>query len=435
VRSQPGVTGGGAAIGASLAPVGDTDADGYQDLAFTSDEADALGSAHSLAGPFEGNRTIDSSGAHLGPVGVGTIPNLVVGNRDLTADDQDDWVVGSAGHDSWGVVWVLNGAATGTQLEDSAAATLLPDHTAANVSRFGASVLLDDFDSDGAADLLATAPQTRAWDEDSTLAGRAFVFLGPLSGQITTADADVTFAGTGSTLGRTADWGDLTGDGIPDLVLGAEYDAAGSTETEGGLYLFDGSLTAPATLSSSDADHRIGLSSASGDLRRTETSTDLSGDGSPDLVVVAASAASHRVWVLDDPLGVPFVSDSSISVVDEDSWFGAPVGDVNHDGVGDIATGGEGTDQAGYVQLFLGPLDGVSTTEDSAGRVDGLERTSTCDAGPDCENYGSYLGYTIGSVGDLDDDMIDDFAASAPHHSLDSTLHGPGVVYLFFGGE
>jgi hypothetical protein len=90
---------------------------------------------------------------------------------------------------------------------------------------FGERVAFGDVNGDGALDVVITAPLAELADGSREDAGAAFVYFGPLTAEdvLFAGDADVIVYGAqaGDNLGKALTLGDITGDGIADLLLGA----------------------------------------------------------------------------------------------------------------------------------------------------------------------------------------------------------------------
>jgi hypothetical protein len=134
---------------------------------------------------------------------------------DVNADGYDDVVVGATNIVAGGSAYLFLGPATGSQAHTTADATFTgtaDDDVGYAVAGPG------DMDGDGYDDLAFGAPEF--WSG----AGSVYVFLGPASGSIDlTTDAyqwlgDASYGMTGCAL---ASAGDQSGDGLPDLLIGA----------------------------------------------------------------------------------------------------------------------------------------------------------------------------------------------------------------------
>ncbi len=144
-------------------------------------------------------------------VTVGAAVALVASLRD---DGADAWVVGAPSADA-----TVDGAVSVYALDG----TLIVRIDGAGQSpSFGQQIAAGrDLTGDGVADLVVSAPYVAATGGPGT--GRVFVFEGPLSARTTLADAVFRFEG-GELAGRAgaelALAPDLTGDGLPELLVG-----------------------------------------------------------------------------------------------------------------------------------------------------------------------------------------------------------------------
>ncbi len=152
--------GGGSSFGAMVASAGDTDGDGYFDVAIAAPGAGNRETAHGLVSVFRGSAS-----------GLATAP-----------------------------VWTVMGEGGQTHLGLAVA---------------GAG----DVDRDGCADLIVGAP---GFDGPEANEGAAFLFRGSPSGMIAAPAWTTVGAHAGARLGSSvAAAGDLDGDGYPDIVVGA----------------------------------------------------------------------------------------------------------------------------------------------------------------------------------------------------------------------
>lgn len=134
-----------------------------------------------------------------------------------------------------GVAYVVGGGAAGTSNLFLAGAVI---DGAASTDHLGYCGRAGDVDEDGTADVLIGNT-----DETSlgAASGAAFLFYGPVTGGLVTTDAEAWFVAPDSTtgLGYGMAGGDVSGDGVPDLLFGA-ISADGDAGQSGAVFGFLG---------------------------------------------------------------------------------------------------------------------------------------------------------------------------------------------------
>jgi len=220
--------------------------------------------------------------------------------------------------------------------------------------------------------------------------------------------------------------GDVDGDGIDDLLIGAP-DGRGDSERTGRVYLVSGSTTWSG---GSEVDVR----EVAVVLEELGDSTgfalagigDLDGDGFDDLAIGAPQASEEderHVLIgygpLDDVCG-PGWDGGLISAGQGGAYHGyalASAGDLTGDGQLDLAVGSPffariGNDD-GLLTVYSGPIEGEVSLDDAAFTLYGS---------PDRNN----LGWVLAGGGDHDGDGQDDLLASSGMYGSSS----PGVVVV-----
>jgi FG-GAP repeat protein len=345
-------------LGFSVAPAGDINADGVADVLMGARGFDQpgiqSGRVYAFHGPIE-----ESLAARAQVLVFGTafeeIGRSVASAGDLNADGVDDVLVGTGigGPADEGRVYVFRGPLVGRIGIDRAAATIvgaLPDDA------LGAAVApAGDLNGDGFGDIVVGAPRTIALGGTNG-PGRVFVFHGPLSGTVPALAAEAVLTGglVDDDFGISLAVGDVNGDGVTDLVVGA--DQIFRADGTGKAYVFHGPLRGSIAASQADA---VLVGSGVGDLFGGSVATaDIDGDGKDDVIVGApgAALAAGRGYVFRGPLtgtipaaSAPFVvggsaSDElgrSVTAADldgngrPDAIFGAPA--ASSGGIGYVA--------------------------------------------------------------------------------------------------
>jgi hypothetical protein len=300
-----------------------------------------------------------------------------------------------------------------------------------------------DVNGDGIADLIVAAPNDDAAGPDS---GAVYVFLGADGPSTflsrTAAEADVRLIGHHSNdgFGSCVCAGDLNGDDVDDLVVGAALvDAVGAADA-GACYVFFGPLGASSTLSALTADVKLsGQTSVAGDRFGSALEVaDLTGDGRADVVV---GAANHDIGsVVDAGCVYLFRGGATLSSRSADQ------ADFFFDGVGQ-------NDRLGN-QITCGDLDGDGTAElvicaqhadvylppilQNGGRIFVVRGGATMVSTAVGQSTAIFQGIAendqfgaSAAIGDVNDDGIDDLVAGAPLN--DAFDADAGRVYVFLG--
>ncbi|MBN1334653.1 MAG: FG-GAP repeat protein [Deltaproteobacteria bacterium] len=333
--------------------------------------------------------------------------------QDLTGDGHPDLVVGGA--DRSASVYLVSGLDVQSASLSEADAILRGSGTTGSAVADGG-----DLNQDGSDELLAGEP------------GGVYVISGPLSGEQPIGDVSVYLVGDADDNAGTSVAGgrDVSGDGLPDLVVGARFADDGGVDA-GMAYILYGPILEPKTLEEADASLR---GEDARDLAGLPVALagDVDGDGIGDVLVGAEGAAAHGKWtgaaylVLGPIKGLVDLSDADARIPGEDERTStgaalAGLGDLDGDGRDEFAVAapsgdGEAAD-SGVVYVFLDPPQGSATVADAQVRIDGVQGG---------ENAGSSL-----AAGDVDGDGVRDLLAGAPRHSADEEW--AGGAYLVYG--
>lgn len=410
-------------LGASLAAAGDLDGDGLDELLVGVPGYDDGGGA-GLVGLVRPATDAEVDVGPLAVVGVGTAAefgSVFASGGDVDGDGLADLLFGEPNSaDAASSGFRRFASATGGFLS-ATSADLSVSSGDASVLAGGALGVVDDTDSDGAAELLVGV--YRHPDQGD---GRVVVVPGEATGSRLLGDLQsaLIYATWGdSAFGASITTGDLDGDGITDAVVGApELDY--SHVDNGALVYVSGPFTGTRAMTDcsgiilgNDTNEALGAVAP--------VVADVDGDGANE-VVAASTLAGAGVYVFPGVLassadwaGVVFESQLLDPAGGADFGASVTVGDLDGDGAGEIAVGAPAHGGVGAVWVFAGPVASVSFT------------TAAASASLQGTRAGRF-GAAVASLGDADGDGFGDLAVGAPYDG--SSAPDAGAVWFFSGG-
>jgi hypothetical protein len=418
-------------FGWRAAPAGDVNGDGVEDLIVGAPSYDGIagfaGRAYLFYGPFTGDINAADANAIISAEAFGDNLGFSVASAgDLDNDGFDDIIVGARSNDTRGIqsgrVYLFYGPLSGS-LADTDADSIISGAAFDEVGRSVAGV--GDLNGDGFDDILIGTDIA-----GGSFQGQVFLFNGPLSGERPAASADAVISGSfpNESFGASvASAGDMNGDGIPDLIVGAPRFPLNGNDT-GRAYIFYGPVA--GSLIATDADAIIfGENLNDGFGGSVDKAGDINGDGVDDVIVGADqlfNEGTGKAYVFYGPLGGDIqAADANAIIIGEaaQDLFGtsvAGVGDFNGDGFDDVVAGawdnGGGGFRSGRTYTFFGPLAGTVAAADADFIVTGVASDQ--------------LGLSV-SARDLDGDGAGDLIIGAPQFADGD----PGYVSIFFGAN
>lgn len=395
----------------------------------------------------------------------------VAGAGDINADGIDDIAIGAFGASPTapGEAYVVFGTSTGfpallspADLDGSNGFVITGAEPRDWAGRMVASA--GDVNGDGIGDLLVSAPTADPGGVER--AGVTYVVFGSDTGfpaELAVADLDGSngFAITGASEHdwagvSTAGAGDVNGDGIDDIVIGADGASPGGVEKAGESYVVFGTAAGfPASLDLAALDGSNGFAlEGIGALDFSGFPVagigDFNGDGLGDIAIgarladpggVAGAGQSHIVFGRND--GFPATIDlaaldgmdgftiDGIAAGDSAGFWVAGAGDINGDGIDDLAVGArfadpDGRTDAGQSYVVFGTGQPLAAEFDLAD-LDGTNGFTINGIDP-----GDESGTIVTGAGDFNGDGLDDLLVGALYADPDGAQDA-GETYLVFG--
>ena len=483
--------------GASVSRTGDVNGDGFDDMlvgALYSNSGAKLeaGASYLIYGGPSLPGTLDL--ANLGSAGVKILgadtsdgSGAAVTAADMNADGFADLIIGSPTADgvnnnrpNSGETYVIFGSASLPSVIDLSVAgsASLTIYGAGTGDQSGSALAnAGDVNGDGYADLMIGASSADGLNNLKSNSGETYLIYGAATlpaaidlANLQAAQGTVFYGiDAGDTSGyAVAGAGDVNGDGLSDLLIGAVYGSGENNSTRtadtGESYLIFGSSTLPAVVDlttlgnttlgiagvkiyGADANELSGVSvSGAGDVNGDGLDDFLIGsflsDGPTNLTFAVGLTnliygASDLPAVLNlSNLGSRGISMYGSNYFDSVGWAVSSAGDVNADGFDDLLIGASyPSDQPnasytakGKTFVVYGASQLNAQINLSALASSGIEYVGG--------DTGDTSGWSVAGVGDVNGDGFSDFLIGAPTaDAANNAKSSAGESYLLYGGR
>ena len=392
----------------------------------------------------------DLFGSSVAPVG------------DLNGDGNEDIIVGApksdAGGKDKGAAHILFLTATGTVSSattiSGAAGSLDPSfETLSRKDFFGADVgNLGDVDGDGVTDVIIGAPGD---DQVRKEAGAFYIVMLTTDGLVKDYQKVTQHVGGFTPIldkkdgcGAAVDGvGDFDGDGIPDALVGSPFDDDGQKDAGGAYIVYlnnDGTVKGNDKISNNTTFSIFQTGKKDNNGSSVALIDDLDGNGIQDIIMGAvgdddggSNKGAAYVLFMDTVGGASVIAAQKIS--DLEGGFscvlrkkdlmgmgGATLADFDNDGNADIVVGvprrdGDNRDE-GFAYVFFLDSDGNVTSSTTIGSLTGGFSSTI--------NKRDLFATGIANIGDLDNDGFDDLAIGAPE--VDDGSKNSGGIWILF---
>jgi hypothetical protein len=394
----------GDVFGHAVSGAGDVNSDGFADVVVGAHFNDAGGSAAGRAYIYFGGASMNNS-ADVIINGAAANDNhgwSVSSAGDVNGDGYSDIIIGVTGDD-------YNGTNAGKAVIYFGGQSM---NNVADVSLYGGSFPSDfcghsvstagDVNGDGYDDVIVGSIYN---DDAGTNAGSAYLYFG---GSTMNGGSDLYFTGEaasdefGSSVSSA---GDINGDGISDVIIGAPRNDAGGTNA-GRTYIYFGGLSlngiADVTMTGETDGDELGYS--------VSTAGDVNNDGFSDVIIGApkkdvVSNDEGRVYIHFGGSSMDNIAEVTITG-NSPEYLGHSVssaGDVNADGLADVIVGAfansyNGT-SSGRGYLYLSSSPPINPRAISAKDVPydqgGVLKLKWVRSGNDYQGGGSIVNYLI----------------------------------------
>ncbi len=467
--------------GRSVSNAGDINGDGLDDIIIGNDRGNPNGNRSGESYVVFGNANGFSSSLNLTALdgtdgfvikGIDPLDNsgrAVSHAGDVNDDGIDDLIIGANGGDpngsysgeSYVVFGNANGFASSFNLDDLDGSNGFSingidafDNSGGSVSSAG------DINGDGIDDLIIGA---KGGDPNGINSGESYIVFGKSNGFASSLNLSDLNGTNGLVINGIDSYdtaghvvssaGDINGDGIGDLIIGAAYAKPNGNYSGESYVVFGNAIGFGSSLNLSDLDGTNGfvingIDSTDFSGRSLSSAGDINDDGIDDLVIGAPfadpngdnSGESYVVFGnakgfgsrlnLSDLDGTNGFVINGIDSADTSGRSVSNAGDINGDGVDDLIIGANGGDPNGDGSGESYVIFGNTNSFSSSLNLSDLNGTNGFVIHGIQNGEGS--GYAVSSAGDINGDGMDDLLIGAPYAA---PTDNHGTSYVVFGSS
>jgi len=352
---------------------------------------------------------------------------------DVNNDGINDLIIGTMGNDTAGVnagaVYIIYGSASlASSIDLGAADVKLVGENEGDYAGYAVSST-GDVNNDSINDVIIGALSN---DSGGSGAGAVYIIYGSasLASSIDLGAADVKLVGENADDNAgfsVASANDINGDGINDIIVGANNNGAGG-EGAGAVYIIYGSASLASSIDLGAADVKLVGENAGDEAGYSISTGDFNNDALNDIIIGAiyegtggsSAGAAYIIYGSASLASAIDLGAADVKLVGEDgsdyAGWSVSAGDVNNDNFADAIIGAQNAD---LTYIIYGSASLASSID-----------LSIADVKLVGEEAGDASGFSV-AAGDVNNDSISDVIVGA--YAEDTGGSSAGAAYIIYG--